>query len=152
MALRIIQADYTNPRQAEQLLYLLDQYARDPMGDGKALDPKVAAKVIDGLQQRGNTFSLLAYWDDEAVGFANCFENFSTFAAKPLINIHDLAVLEAFRGRGIAKALLQGIDAIGAERGCHKIVLEVLTYNTHAQSLYQKHGFSGKSLFWEKRL
>ena len=37
---------------------------------------------------------------DKPVGLATTFEGFSTFAAKPLINIHDIAVLPDYRGRG----------------------------------------------------
>lgn len=38
---------------------------------------------------------------------ANCFESFSTFACKPLINIHDFIVLEKYKGNGISQKILK---------------------------------------------
>ena len=49
---------------------------------------------------------LLAYWDDEPVGFALYFRNFSTFLGQPGIYLEDLFVEPAHRGKGIGKALL----------------------------------------------
>ena len=42
----------------------------------------------------------------EAVGLIDCFAGFSTFAAKPLLNVHDIVVHASRRGQGIAQALL----------------------------------------------
>jgi len=41
MNITVIQADYFNPQHKKDILHLLDAYATDPMGGGKALDPKV---------------------------------------------------------------------------------------------------------------
>lgn len=38
-------------------------------------------------------FSVLAFDADQPVGLINAIEGFSTFACKPLINIHDVIVL-----------------------------------------------------------
>ena len=53
-------------------------------------------------------FSVLAFaGGDETtpVGLVNCFEGFSTFACRPLVNVHDVAVLGSYRGRCIAQFL-----------------------------------------------
>ena len=34
-----------------------------------------------------------------AVGLVNCIEGFSTFACRPLVNVHDVVVRESHRGR-----------------------------------------------------
>jgi len=39
-----------------------------------------------------------------------CFRGFSTFAAAPLINVHDLAVVPGFRGQGIGRRLLEAVE------------------------------------------
>jgi len=75
------------------------------------------------------------------VGLANCFMGFSTFAARPLVNIHDLVVLPGYRGKGIGQALLQAVEQIAKERGCCKLVLEVRTDNP-AERLYRREGFT----------
>ena len=60
---------------------------------------------------------LLAYWDQEPVGFALYFRNFSTFLGQPGIYLEDLFVDPPHRGKGIGKALLARLAKIAAERG-----------------------------------
>ena len=91
-------ADYADPRDAADLLVLLDAYARDPMGGGKPLDHGVRDKIVPGLTETSGAFSLIARFDGEAIGLANCFTGFSTFAARPLVNVHDLGVLPGIVG------------------------------------------------------
>ncbi|MEN8820159.1 MAG: GNAT family N-acetyltransferase [Abyssibacter sp.] len=153
-------ADYQNLAHAQALRDLLAAYAADPMGGGKALEATVLDRVVPALAARAEAFSLLAWSDGQAVGFANCFEGFSTFAARPVVNIHDLAVLPAFRGRGISQALLAAIEQEAHRRNACKLTLEVLSHNHIAQAAYTRWGFkgyaldpsAGHALFWEKPL
>lgn len=158
-ALTIALADYADPRDAGHVVGLLDAYARDPMGGGVPLANAVKARLVGDLAANPRAFSLLARLDGEAVGLANCFMGYSTFAAAPLVNIHDLAVLPAHRGRGIGKALLAAIEAEALQRGACKVTLEVLSGNP-ARHLYAACGYgdyqldseAGPALFWQKRL
>jgi GNAT superfamily N-acetyltransferase len=158
-ALTIGLADYTDPRDAADVIALLDAYARDPMGGGAPLADDVKARLIGDLAAHPQAFSLLARIDDKAVGLANCFIGYSTFAAMPLVNIHDLAVLPGYRGAGIGKALLAAIEAEALKRGACKVTLEVLSGNP-ARHLYAACGYgdyqldpaTGHALFWQKRL
>lgn len=153
-------ADYRNPQHARALVNLLDVYARDIMGGSEPLREDVKEKLIPALAQRPNAFSILAFAGDEAVGFANCFEGFSTFACKPLVNIHDFAVAPKWRGHGVARRMMNYLDEVARERGCCKITLEVLENNHAAKALYRQCGFSdyklaaatGNALFWQKYL
>src|SRR5690606_25186869 len=88
----ICEADLTNPDHQQAILTVLDSYASDIMGGGKSLSPEVQGNLIPALQKHPTTYILLAFADSQAVGLAICFLGFSTFAAKPLLNIHDLAV------------------------------------------------------------
>jgi ribosomal protein S18 acetylase RimI-like enzyme len=86
---------------------------------------------------------------------ANCNLNFSTWQAKPLINIHDFIVSSAFRNRGLGLFLLNGIERYAIQKGYCRINLEVRHDNIKAQNLYLKAGYSECSppnFFWEKRL
>ncbi len=158
-ALTIALADYRDPRDAADVVALLDAYARDPMGGGEPLPEAVKARLPGDLAATPHAFSLLARIDDKAVGLANCFMGYSTFAAAPLVNIHDLAVLPGHRGTGIGKALLAAIEAEGLKRGACKVTLEVLSGNP-ARHLYEACGYgdyqldpaTGHALFWQKRL
>ncbi|MDC7682676.1 GNAT family N-acetyltransferase [Asticcacaulis sp. BYS171W] len=158
--LNIIRADYRNPAHAEAIVSLLKIYALDPMGGGSALSDDVAKVLIDKLAAFPTAFSLLALVDNHPAGLANCFDGFSTFAAKPLINIHDIVVAPEFRGQGVAKALFAEIEVIAREKDACKLTLEVLEGNRPAQALYASLGFGdyvldpeqGKALFWQKKL
>lgn len=153
----ILPADLANPAHAQALVFLIDLYAREPVGGGKPLDPAVKARIVPGLAARRGAFVLLAFAESRPAGIAVCFEGYSTFAARPLLNLHDLAVAPEFRGRGLAKALLQGVEAEALRRGCCKLTLEVLEGNARAQGIYRAHGFESsapgnRTFFFAKRL
>lgn len=160
MTLDVLLADYTNPQHARDIVALLDHYARDPMGGGAPLDDAVAQRIISELARRSFAFTVLCYVDDHAVGLVNCFESFSTFKARPLINIHDIVVRQDYRGRNISNAMLACVESIARQRNCCKLTLEVLEGNSAAQAAYKKFGFAGyeldpqmgKALFWQKWL
>jgi ribosomal protein S18 acetylase RimI-like enzyme len=123
---------------------LLDAYARDPMGGGAPLPEAVRARLGPDLRERvarGAAVVLLALREGEAVGVAVCFVGYSTFRARPLLNLHDLAVLPAARGAGAGWALLAGVAERARALGCCKVTLEVREDNTVARRLYGRAGF-----------
>lgn len=135
-------------------------YALDVMGNGGPLPQEVLARLVPALREHPTTIIFLAYVDDRAVGIATCFLGFSTFSARPLINIHDLAVLPEHRGRGIGRSLLEAVERKARQRGCSKVTLEVQENNSRARRVYETAGFAqavygettGGSLFYTKRL
>ncbi|MFS2036718.1 GNAT family N-acetyltransferase [Polaromonas sp. CT11-55] len=145
-SLRVCRADYADPVHARALVQLLDSYARDPAGGGKPLSDFAKTHLVKELAARPQAFSVLAFDGDEAVGLVNCIEGFSTFACRPLVNIHDVAVLPGHRGRRIAEKMLALVDEIARERGACKLTLEVLQGNLGAVKLYERVGFGGYQL------
>ncbi len=153
-------ADYADPQDGADLLALLDAYARDPMGGGEPLSGHVRANLLADLAANPHAFSLIARADGAPVGLANCFLGYSTFAAAPLVNIHDMAVSPGHRGHGIGRALMHGVEAEALKRGAVKVTLEVLSGNAAARHLYASCGYgdyqldpaAGSALFWQKRL
>lgn len=158
--IQIQRVDYNNLHHAKALIYLLNAYAEDPAGGGKPLADEVKENLIERLQTVSGAVSLLAYSGGEPVGLLNALAGFSTFAAKPLINIHDLVVLKTHRGQGIAQQLLDTCETIAKQQGCCKLTLEVLSGNAVAKKSYQQFGFNhyaldesyGVAEFWEKKL
>ncbi|NWA44634.1 GNAT family N-acetyltransferase [Pseudomonas reactans] len=156
----VLQASYTNTVHAEAIALLLNHYAKDPMGGGHGLDPDLLAQLPAELAKRAHAFSVLAFVNGEPAGLVNCFEGFSTFACRPLVNVHDVVVKDRFRGLGLSQKMLQKVEEIARQRGCCKITLEVLEGNAVAQSAYRKFGFDdsifdpahGRMLFWSKPL
>jgi ribosomal protein S18 acetylase RimI-like enzyme len=143
-SIRICRADYARPQHAAALVSLLDSYARDPMGGGQGLSEFARANLVAELAKLPQAFSLLAFdgaSDDRPAGLANCLLGFSTFACKPLVNVHDLTVAAAYRGRGIGAQLLQQVEVLARARGACKITLEVLSANP-AMHLYVRSGFA----------
>jgi ribosomal protein S18 acetylase RimI-like enzyme len=157
-AWQIVQADYDNPTHASAIIALLDEYASGPNGGGEPLSAEVKVELIPILQRSPCSMTLLAFAGETPIGLLNAFETVSTFRAKPLLNIHDIAVTASWRRRGVGRALIQELENIARERGCCKLTLEVLENNLSAQALYRELGFDGYqlqesfgcALFWQK--
>jgi ribosomal protein S18 acetylase RimI-like enzyme len=151
-------AQYLNEDHARDIGELLNYYAEDPMGGNASLPDNVKQNLAKELAKLPHAFSVICYVDGKAAGLINCFEGFSTFKCKPLINIHDIIVIKAFRGLGICQRMLDKVEQQAREKGCCKITLEVLEGNEIARNSYLKFGFDGyeldpkmgKALFWQK--
>lgn len=135
-------ADLASASDAAAIVSVLDSYARDAMGGGQPLRPDVRARLPQALSEHPTTIAFLAHVESEPVGVAVCFLGFSTFHARPLLNIHDLAVVPGRRGHGIGRALLEAVEAEARRRGCCKLTLEVRDDNVQARRLYDRFGFS----------
>ena len=141
MALLICDARYDDPVHARGIVDVLDAYARDPRGGGRPLRPDVRARLVPALRDHPTALVLLALADPGPIGIAVCFVGFSTFEARPLVNVHDLAVLSEHRGVGVGSALLAGVERRARTRGCCKLTLEVQDDNSPARKLYERFGF-----------
>jgi GNAT superfamily N-acetyltransferase len=139
--IEVVRARYDDPLHAIALVDLLDHYARDPAGGGAPLSDFARAHLVGALAARPFVFSVLAFDDGVPVGLINAIEGFSTFACRPLVNVHDVVVRDSHRGRGIAARLFAEVEAIARERGACKLTLEVLAGNHAARALYGKLGF-----------
>lgn len=142
----IVRARYDDPAHAAALVGLLDHYARDPAGGGAPLSDFARGNLVEQLAARPFVFSVLAFDGDLPVGLVNAIEGFSTFACKPLVNVHDVVVASSHRGRGIAARLFAEVEAIARERSACKLTLEVLSGNGAARALYEKLGFDDYQL------
>ncbi|WP_019428674.1 GNAT family N-acetyltransferase [Limnohabitans sp. Rim47] len=146
MTLHVLPVNYRHPADRDALVMLLDAYARDPMGGGEGLQQDVKARLCDDLAARPAAASFIAWLGDAPVGLVNCIEGYSTFKAKPLMNIHDIAVLHSHRGQGVGQALLAAAQQHAQSRGCCKLTLEVLTGNAQALKSYVGFGFEPYAL------
>lgn len=146
ISVQVVQADYANPQHGAALVELLDGYARDPMGGAHPLSDFAKDNLVRALAQRPQAFSVLAFDGDLPVGLVNCIEGFSTFACRPLVNVHDVAVRASHRGQGVAEKMLALAESIAIGRGACKLTLEVLQGNVGAYRLYQRLGFANYQL------
>ena len=60
---------------------------------------------------------------------------------EPAVVVHRLAVDPAFRGTGVATALMQKAEDIAAERGITILRVDTNTYNQATQQLFPKLGY-----------
>jgi GNAT superfamily N-acetyltransferase len=157
---RIVLADLADPIHAEAVVYLLNEYATDEMGGGSELADFVKQNLVSELRKRSSIYAVLAFVDNQPAGLAVCVEGFSSFACKPLLNVHDMVVAPTFRGRGLSKKILAKVEELALDLGCCKLTLEVLEGNKVAQNAYKAFGFEGyelnpkmgKAMFWQKKL
>lgn len=142
----IVRANYADPSHGAALVRVLNAYASEPEGGSHPLSTEVMECLPAALAARPQAYSILAFDGDQAVGLVNCIEGFSTFACRPLVNVHDVAVLGSHRGRGLATQMLAMAERIALERGAVKLTLEVLSGNAPAMDLYKRLGFQGYQL------
>ncbi len=138
----ITQADLARPDHQQATLQMMDAYANDPMGDGRPLSAWAREHLITGLRDHPTTLVFLAFHGSEPVGIATCFGGFSTFAARPLLNISDYYVLPQLRSSGIGRQLLQAIEQHARDLGCCRLTLEVQENNHRARAVYSAAGFA----------
>ena len=145
-SLQLCRADYQHPAHAQALVFLLDAYARDAAGGGQPLADFAKQHLVAELAARPQAFSVLAFDGTQPVGLVNCIEGFSTFACRPLVNVHDVVVLPSHRGRRVGEQMLTLVEQLARERGACKLTLEVLEGNRSAITLYERVGFAGFQL------
>ena len=150
MSIQIYLGDLRVPFDAQATIHILSVYHESIVGNNGPLPEKVRETVIDGLLACGNHRVFLAIDENvsgcgfrRAVGMAVCFVNYSTFRARSLINLHDLAVHPEYQGQGIGRLLLENVITYAAENQHYAITLEVRKDNINALKLYRKLGFAG---------
>ena len=106
-----------------------------------------SAKDFEQLVSDEKSLYLVAETDDRVVGCCGvinvCGEG----------NINNVVVQEAYRGQGIAYAMMQELLVRGREMGCTEFTLEVRVSNAPAIHVYQKLGFVSEGIrprFYEK--
>lgn len=153
--IQVVRADLSNPLHQDGLVACLDAYALEPMGRGTGLSAAVRQRLVDDLRRQSSNVNFLALQGGAVIGAAVCFMGYSTFRAQPRLNVHDLAVLPAHRGKGFGRMLLDKVAEYARAQNCCAVSLEVRTDNAVAQTLYRNQGFGqtdNPMEFWLKSL
>lgn len=95
-------------------------------------------------QIRGSLFGsrpyaecVFACLEDQPVGFALFFHNYSTFLGRPGLYLEDLFVKPSTRGKGVGRQLLAYLAQLAVERGCGRMEWAVLNWNEPAIQFYE---------------
>ncbi|KTD71583.1 GNAT family acetyltransferase [Legionella steelei] len=83
---------------------------------------------------------IIGYFNDQPVGFALFFHNFSTFLGRPGIYLEDLYVKPEARGQGIGKIMLAYLAQLAKDRNCGRLEWWVLDWNETAINFYKSLG------------
>ncbi len=153
--IRIIEGDLNIEEHAQIFLKLTAAYMADPMGVAEPWTDEQRERIIHEMRNHPSALILFAKADNDYIGICTCFYAYSTFLARPLINIHDIYVNEAYRGNSIGKKLVQTVEEIAKRKNCGKITLEVRKDNLNARDLYKNQGFKEAEhamFFWIKHL
>ncbi|MDR0560496.1 MAG: GNAT family N-acetyltransferase [Prevotellaceae bacterium] len=152
---KIIHCDFSEPKHLEAIATLINTYIDDEMGEGELLTELGQEDLIAGLKNHPKIIIMLAVSKGTFAGLLVAFENFSTFTAKPMINVHDVFVLKKYRSRGIGRQLMNHLITEARNRNCSRVTLEVRKDNFPAQNLYIDLGFDEtdpEMFYWRKYL
>lgn len=87
-----------------------------------------------------STHAVICYVDDQPVGFAVYFFNYSTWLGKNGLYLEDLYVSPEQRSVGAGKALLKHLAKIAVAKQCGRFEWSVLDWNEPAINFYQSIG------------
>lgn len=84
--------------------------------------------------------ALLARVGGEVAGAAVWHRSFSTNSGREIMYLEDLAVLPAFRRKGVAQALMKAVAKLAVAKGYPKIFWLAMPWNEGAVQLYRNSG------------
>jgi len=95
--------------------------------------------------ENSSTKALICESNDQPIGFAVYFFNYSTWQGKNGLYLEDLYVSHSERGTGAGKLLLKYLAKLAVENDCGRFEWSVLDWNTPAIKFYESLGAKPKS-------
>ena len=122
-----------------ELLALLKAKAEfDSVANSLVADLPALREALFSRKPMAN--ALVALSAGTIVGMATYYGTFSSFIAKPCFWLDDLYVYEAYRSKGIGRALVKHLSALVYEQGCGRIDWVVATHNDQGKKFYSRLG------------
>jgi GNAT superfamily N-acetyltransferase len=84
--------------------------------------------------------ALICQQNDEPLGIAIYFYNYSTWLAKSGLYLEDLYVSQEHRGKGAGKLLLRKMAQIAIAKGCGRFEWSCLDWNKPSRDFYESIG------------
>ncbi|GAA6169050.1 GNAT family N-acetyltransferase [Sessilibacter corallicola] len=97
------------------------------------------------FSEDSNTKALICEYNNEPIGFAVYFYNYSTWLGKKGIYLEDLFVSPNYRNLGAGKALIKYLAKLAYSEGCGRFEWAVLDWNEPAIQFYQSIGAKPQS-------
>jgi GNAT superfamily N-acetyltransferase len=92
-------------------------------------------RFLDGAEP---VHALVAEEGDALIGFVHYLFHRSTAKAGPICYLQDMFTVEAARGRGVGRALIEGVCACARAAGASRVYWHTQESNTTARALYDK--------------
>jgi GNAT superfamily N-acetyltransferase len=125
-------------RDSKSFLELIDSLAAyenlDP--PGRDARRRIVRDVF--IMKKASLF--VALFGGKHVGYAVYFDTYSTFLGRPTLYLEDIFVLEAYRRKGIGRALFMRCVREATKRHCGRMEWAVLTWNRSAMEFYESLG------------
>jgi GNAT superfamily N-acetyltransferase len=126
-------------KQLDSLLPLIAAYQRfyevESVDEGRnrAFFARFLAPSEDGM--------LLGAWrEGELLGYTCLYWHFTSLVPAETVLMNDLYVVEAARGKGVGRALIEASAAVARKRGAHQLQWVTAPDNTTARRLYDTTG------------
>jgi ribosomal protein S18 acetylase RimI-like enzyme len=115
---------------------------------GQPSEPRTAEAFLTERVTDGQSIVFLAEEENGSVlGFAQLYPGFSSVRAEPTFVLNDLFVEEQARGRGVARQLVEAVEAHARSCGVSNLSLSTARDNHPAQQLYRNIGWQQDSRF-----
>jgi aminoglycoside 3-N-acetyltransferase I len=95
-------------------------------------------RYLDQLLARGDFWALAAFFGDDIVGGATAYELPMTRQESAEIFIYDVAVVSAYRRRGVGRRLLELLRREAAEAGIPVMFVAAENADEHALDFYRQ--------------
>lgn len=106
----------------------------------KPPDREARRRIVRDVFSKKLASLFVAVYEGKRVGYAVYFYTYSTFLAQPTLYLEDIFVLEAYRRRGIGRALFMRCLREAVKHDCGRMEWAVLTWNRSAMDFYESLG------------
>lgn len=122
------------------LAHRFAEFELPPWLDAAAVAEGTADQLAAAIEHADHRSSVLIAEDgEEPAGFAWVHTIPDFYGSKDLAKISEIAVTRD--GGGAGSRLMEACEAWAVERGCERLVLNVIEGNLHARGFYAAHGF-----------
>jgi GNAT superfamily N-acetyltransferase len=129
---------YAKPEDAALILRFIKALAEyEHMADQVAATEEL---LTEFLFRQKKAEVIIGEYQQEPVGFALFFHNFSTFLGRPGIYLEDIYVKPEMRGKGIGTAFFSFLSKLMEERGCGRLEWSCLDWNEPSIRFYKQLG------------
>ena len=132
------------------LRFVRDLAAFERAPDAVAATEDMLAAALFGPHPAAE--AVIAEDDNEPLGFALFFHNFSTWTGRRGLYLEDLYVTPEARGKGVGTALLRHLAGLAVARGCGRFEWSVLDWNADAIAFYRAMGATGQDEWTVQRV